>query len=118
MSVINSNYQVSVGQFGLRVIEVTGRCTREERAAIEANVTRRYDLVPLPNSGGAILKTLDGSTPRVVEILPDTFKGQRFRCVKVSGVVNPMAPEQHGGSYSGRTILRFAMRYQEVGGVA
>ena len=118
MSILNTNYRVSIGQYGLRVIEVTGRCTRIERSDVEADCCRRFDLVPLPNSNGAILKSLDGSTPRMVRIRPDTFSGDQYKCVKIEGLVNPMAPAQSGGSHTGQIILSYYIKYQEVGAIA
>ena len=118
MTILNENYRVSPGQYGLRIVEISGRCTASERADIEANCTRRYTLVPLPNAAGAVFKSFDGTTPKVVEIRPSTFSGTRFTCVKVEGVCNPFAPSQEGGTYRGHAILGFLKRYQEVGDVA
>lgn len=118
MTVLNENYRVSQGQYGLRVIEITGRCTAAERTNIEKNCTRRFGLVALPNAAGAIFKSLDGTTPKVVEIRPSTFSGKYITCVKTEGYVNPFAPIQEGGTYTGKAILYFYKRYQEVGDVA
>lgn len=118
MSELNRNYRVEAGAYGLKMIEVTGRCTETERTRIEGNCTHRYELVPLPNASGAILKSLDGTTPRVVDVRPETFMGRPYQCVKIEGVCTPLAPEQDGGRWTGHAILSFLMRYQEVGGVA
>jgi len=115
---LERKYRVSTGQFGLAVIEVMGRCTDDEVAEVEADCTRRFELVPIPNASGAIFKSMDGSLPKTVKVEPSTFDGKRYTCVKVDGRCNPLAPEQSGGSYNGKAVLRFVERYQEVGGVS
>lgn len=120
MSVLEQKWIVDLDpQTGLFVFVVTGRCTSDERADIEANVTRRYEMVTLPNAGGAVLKSLDGSTPFLVEVEPPTMGGAVYTCVKVEGACTPFAPAQPVGSpYAGKTILSYRMRYLQVGGVA
>ena len=118
MTILNANYRISIGQFGLRVIEVTGRCTASEQDNIETGVTSRYQLEPLPNMAGAIFKSLDGSDPQIGTIAPPTFSGGAIPVVKIEGFVNPFAPAQEGGDYEGQAILHFTCRYQEVGSVA
>ncbi len=118
MSILERRYRLSTDGYGLAVIEVTGRCTGEEAATIEANCTRRYVMVPLPNAAGAILKSLDGTQPTIVEVTPSTITSRTYRCVKVDGRVNPFTPQQQAGSHTGKTVLQFLMRYQQVGGVA
>jgi hypothetical protein len=118
MTILNANYRISIGQFGLRVIEITGRCTASERSSIEGGCTARFQLEPLPNMAGAVLKSLDGTTPTICSITPPTFSGGTIQCVKIEGFINPFAPAQEGGTYVGQTILSFVERYQEVGSVA
>ncbi len=117
MTILNENYQVMTDAHGLYVIELRGRCTHEERSGIEANCTRRYRMIPLPNAAGAVLKALDGTVPAIVEVSPPTLNGT-YNCVKVDGRCNPLAPTQDGGPYDGKTILAFYVRYQQVGGTA
>ena len=118
MPYINTNYKPETdSSTGLAIITVTGRCTDDLRATIEANCTRRYKMVLAPNAAGAVLKALDGTFPRIVEIRPPAMPGAVFRCVKVDGRVEPYAYRQTGGAYNGQFIHRFRMVYQQVGGV-
>lgn len=119
MTILSRNYQIDTdAQTGLSVITLSGRCTGDEAAGIERDCTRRYEMVTLPNAAGAILKSHDGTNPKVIEITPSTITTRKYKCVKVDGRVNPLAPAQPDGPYAGQTILRFMVRYQEVGGVA
>lgn len=118
MSIVETKYRLSTDPNGLAVIEVSGRCTGDEAAAIEANCTRVFQMVRIPQARGAILKALDGTVPRIVEVEPSTLTSRRYRCVKVDGRCNPLAPAQTGGPYSASTILSYYVRYQEVGGVS
>jgi len=119
MSFVSTNYHVSPGEHGTNVIEVTGRCTQDERVGVAANCTRRYKLIPFPNAVGAVLKSHDGTLPRIVEVTPSTFDAAAvYECVKVDGYCNPFAFTQPDGPYAGKTVLEYYMRYQEVGGVA
>lgn len=118
MTIISTNYRVSPGPHGTFVIEQTGRCTETERSSIEADVCRRYQLIPFPNASGVVLKSLDGTNPQVEDIRPSTFSGDRFSCVKVEAYCNPMAPKQTAGTYNGRYILAYYIRWQQVGDVA
>lgn len=99
------------------MIEKTGRCTGDEVENIEADCTRRYELVVLPHKTGVILKSMDGTQPLVVTVQPATFDSREYSCVKIDGYCVPFAAEQTGGPYSGSTILRYVIRYQQVGGV-
>ena len=118
MAILESKYRVSYDQYGMRVIEVTGRCTSNEDSGIRRGCTRKYRMVEIPNSVGAILKPMDGTKPRVENVTPPTI-GSRVKCVKVEGYTNPFAPIQPGGSsYSGYAILTYYIRYQEVTDVA
>jgi hypothetical protein len=117
MSILNSNYRIETGDFGLAVITRTGRCTPDEVTGIEANVIRRWDLVPIPHQRGAVLRVLDGTTVVYYTVTPPTV-AKSYTCVKVSGRCNPFAAAQPGGTYSGLAILSFEERYQEVGAVA
>jgi len=114
MSFLNINYEMDSGEHGLARITATGRCTEDEAAGIEANCTRRYSLHPLPNMAGAILKSLDGSLPRVLEVSPGVQSTRKYSCVKVEGRVNPFAPVQDGGDHEGKAVVSFSIVYQEV----
>jgi hypothetical protein len=117
--IIDSQFDVQTdAETGLAVIVQTGRCTGEEWAAVEADCTRRYEMVILPHASGAILKSLDGTVPALVEVRPPTLTNKAFLCVKTDGRCRPFAPAQVGGPYNGQTILRYQIRYQEVGAVA
>lgn len=118
MSFLNKNYNLAPDQFGLTVITETGRCTADEKSAIESNVTRRHEMVPIPNASGAIMKSLDGGTPLIVSVTPATMTNKEYRCVKIEGVCNPMAPVQTGGTHSGSAICRYRKVFQEVGGLS
>lgn len=114
MTILNENYSIEPGEHGTVRIAITGRCTADEALDIETDCCRRYELVPVPASRAVIFKALDGTTPEQVQITPPTV-GRTYNCVKVEGYVNPLAPVQTGGSYSGNAILRFYMLYQQVG---
>jgi len=118
VSIIDRKYRQSRDQYGLAIIEVTGRCTEDEIDDIEANCTRRYEMVPIPNASGAVLKSLDGTQPVKLEVEPPTFGGRKYECVKVDAYVNPFAYLQDGGSYDGHYITTYYVRYQEVGGTS
>lgn len=111
-------YRLSTDQYGLAVIEVTGRCTQDEVFAVEGNCTRRYSMVTLPNASGAVLKSLDGTTPWIELVTPSTIPARTYQCVKVDGRCNPHAYQQKDGPFTGYMILTFMKKYQEVGGVA
>jgi len=115
MTKLNDNYRITPDQYGLVIIEVTGRCTHDEVATIEANCCRDYKMVPIPNASGAVLKSLDGTQPRVVSVTPTTFGSKSYDCVKVEGRCNPLAPVQDAGDYSGSAIVTFFEKYQQVG---
>lgn len=102
---------------GLAVIKVTGRCTSDEAKGIETGCVRRFEMVTLPHANGAILKSLDGTVPKVVPVTPPTI-GRIYRCVKVGGRTRPFAYRQPAGPYVNKTILSYEIIYQEVGGVA
>lgn len=114
MSIISTNYRVMQGEYGLKVIEVTGRATSDERADLEDGVVSRYVLVPYPAAAGATFKILDGSRESYTTLTLPT--GARLQCVKVAAEVNPMASTQSAGMpHAGEVIVRFALRYQQVG---
>jgi len=117
MSILNQNYQVETGEYGLAVITITGRCTSDEAATIETGCTRRYDLVPIPQAAGAVLRSKDGTSPAIIAITHPTMN-RVYLCVKVDGRCNSFAAVQTGGPNSGKAIGRFMIRYQEVGSVA
>lgn len=120
MSFLNTNYRIETGEYGLAVITATGRCTADEAAAIEGGCSRRYDLVAIPQTSGAVLRAKDGTNPALVSITPTTT-GRTYLCVKVDGRCNPLAAVQPFGApaaISGKAILSFIMRYQEAGSVA
>lgn len=117
MAILEEKYMPTPGQYGLMVIEVSGRCTADEASGIRSGCTWKYEMVALPNASGAVLKSLDGTVPRLLDVRPSTIP-ITFRCVKVAGWVEPFAYVQPAGPYAGKAILRFRIRYQEVGGVA
>lgn len=117
MSIINSNYSVEPGQFGKLVIIVTGRCLGSDAAAIALGCCRNYELVKIPHSTNVVFKSLDGVAPTLVSVTPPTI-GIAYPCVKVEGYTQPMAPLQTGGPYTGNTVLRFTIKYQEVNSIA
>lgn len=118
MTFLNKNYKISKDGFGLAIIEETGRCTADEVTTVENGITRRHEMVPIPNSSGAVLKALDGSQPAVIEVTPSTITTRTYLCVKIMGFVNPLTPVQEAGTYSGSAITTYLIRYQEVGSVA
>ena len=118
MALQDNRYSKRPGPHGLSVITMTGRCAESDVATVEGSCTRRFELVPIPNSTGAILKSLDGSVPGIVSVEPATFGGRKYNCVKVDGYTNPFAPQQTGGPFSGKAVLQFVIVYHEVGGIA
>ena len=118
MALREKQYKLRRDQHGLLVIEESGRCTQNDVADVESDCTHRYQMVELPHMAGAILKALDGTDPKTVEVNPSTFGTQSYTCVKVDGQCQPFAPRQSGGSFSGSYVLRYRIVYQEVGGVA
>jgi len=118
MPLIDEKYRYRTDQYGLAVITMYGRCTHDKQEEVESDCTRKYDMVSIPNTSGAVLKSLDGTFPTIVEVEPTNMPAQRYRCVKVDGRVNPYAPQQTGGPYDGYYILAYEITYQEVGGVA
>jgi hypothetical protein len=118
MPYISQNYSVETGEHGLMVITIVGRATADLAAAIEAGVCRRYRLVPYPAATGAVLKVLDGSSAVAQTVtVPNTSRS--YTCVKVRGEANPLAPTQAAGMpYAGQAIVRFVLRYQQVGRLA
>ncbi len=117
MSLLNTNYRLDSDQHGLAIITVTGRCTHDSAAAIEAGVTARYEMVTLPHVAGAVMKVLDGTSP-ALRAITVTTTGRTYQCVKVYARVNPLSPVQTSGAYSGKAICSYEIRYQQVGGIA
>jgi hypothetical protein len=105
-----------MGPHGSRIITVTGRCSGDSATvnAILENVVTRYQLEPIPQARGVILKALDGSDPEIYEITPSTI-GKTWNCVKIAANVTPMAPTQTGGVFNGKSVLVFEQVYQQVG---
>lgn len=118
MSALEAKYKISTDQYGLAIIEVTGRCTEQDTTSMLANVCHRYEMVPISGTSGAILKALDGVRPTLVTVTPPTLGGKSYQCVKVDATVNPFAPKQVGGTWNGRYILQYYVKYQQVGGVS
>jgi hypothetical protein len=116
--ILERKYSITRDSNGLAIIQMSGRCTENEIANIEGNCTRRYEMITLPNTSGATLKSLDGTRPLITAVQPSTFGGKVYRCVKVDGTVNPFAYKQKAGPYVGKFILQYFIKYQEVGGVA
>jgi hypothetical protein len=109
-------YELADGQFGTKVIRVTGRCSGDSSqvAEILGNRCLRFELEPFPQAQGVVLKALDGSNPSVVEVTPSTI-GRTFNCVKVGANVAPLAPAHSGGPYANSNVLTFEIIYQQVG---
>ena len=118
MPFIDTKYALGSDQYSLAVITLSGRCTGDMVETVESDCTRRFEMVAIPNSEGAILKPLDGTSGRIIEVTPSTLTNRKYLCVKVDGRTNPFAYEQTEGPYEGQTILWYVMRYQEVGGVS
>jgi len=119
MSFLEAKYEIRTDENGLAVITKRGRCTHDERSGIEANCTKVYEMIRIPNASGAVLKSMDGTQPRIVQVQPPTLTPATYNCVKVSGRVNPFAPAQPTGSpYAAKYILSYEIVYQEVGGVS
>ncbi|MDD5705437.1 MAG: hypothetical protein PHR35_05895 [Kiritimatiellae bacterium] len=117
MSVISTNYRITPGEHGLAVIEVSGRATSDESATLRAGVVTRYQMVPYPAARGAEMKPLDGSQAAVATLKDST--GVNWKVVKVYAEVNPMAPTQAiGMPHATKTIVRYLLRYQQVGRLA
>lgn len=116
MAKIAQQFEKAAGEFGLLVITETGWCKPLDAADVEGNCTKRYKLVALPNSAGAIMKVLDGSNAMITEVQMLT-DGQTYQCVKVHGETQPLAPLQDGGWADGVAALEYKIIYQEVGGV-
>ena len=102
---------------GLAIIVETGRCTHDEASSIEARCTRRYRVVVVPASTGGVLVALDGTTPSLRRVV-HRATGRTYKCVKVDGRCNALAPLQSGGAAVGRTVCTYMIRYQQVGSVA
>lgn len=117
MSIISANYRVTQGEHGLAVIEVSGRATASESATLRSGVVTRFQLVPFPAAKGAMMKMLDGSRVEDVRLTDST--GTTYHCVKIYADVNPLAPTQATGwPYAGSKIVRYLLRYQQVGRIS
>lgn len=117
MAFLEKKYRISTGEYGLAVIEVTGRCTHDEAATVEAGCTRRYRIEAIPHASGGVFKAMDGTNPRTSTVtVPATNRS--YQCVKVDGRVQGFAQAQVGGPYTGKKICQFRELYQEVGSVA
>jgi len=117
MAIRQKNYEIREGAHGTRIVTMRGECTPDEREGMEQNVCRRYRLITIPNAAGVILKALDGSNPKPESVTPTTT-GHTFTAVKIAATVNPFAPTQTGGTYSGNAVLSYEVTYQEVGNIA
>jgi hypothetical protein len=115
---IEKSYRIESGEFGTKRLVQYGRCDGDQPTiqAIEGNCTHVYELVPFPNSAGAVLKVLDGTAGTIVTVEPPTL-GRTYQCVKVSGRVTPLAPVQDGGYFSGKTVLEYEIVWQQVGAI-
>jgi len=118
MAILEEKFSIRTDSNGLAVIDITGRCTEDEKADIEAGATRRYEMIQVPNTAGAVLKPLDGTKGSLIDVEPPNMTPASFRCVKVDGRANSYAPTQVGGTHDGRRILLYVKTYQEVGGVS
>jgi hypothetical protein len=118
MAQTKKRYRLTPDEHGLFVIEESGLCVAGDIATISRDCCWRYRMVALPNVAGAVFKSLDGSVPRVTRVAPATFGGTGYDCVKVFYEVNPYAPLQSGGVYSGSSVLAYTIRWQQIGDLA
>lgn len=109
-------FRKSPGEHGTWIVEETGLCVASEAADIEAGCTKRFVLEALPQARGVIMKVLDGTAPVLIKVKPPTYN-ETYNCVKVFGEVQPFAPEQEFGTWNGKAILSYTIRYQEVGDI-
>jgi hypothetical protein len=116
---IEVSYRIEAGEFGTVRLVQYGRCDGDDTTVetVEKGCTRVYELIQWPNAAGITLKALDGTTPAVVDIKPPTI-GRTYKCVKISGRVNPLAPVQEGGSFQGKTVLEYEVVWQQVGALS
>ena len=117
MAIISKNYVVSPGEYGLCVISEKGRCTDDERAAIEDGVCHDFVLVKIPEAFGAILKSMDGTLPQPVAITHPTT-GKSILCVQTQGYLNAASAVQTSGPYIGKAVCAYLRVWQQVGGVS
>ena len=113
--VLNINYEIADGPYGLKIITMRGRCTASHQSTLERDVVTKYRIVTIPGTPGGVVKTLDGSKPTVVSVRPTTMD-KTYHCVKVGALFNPFAPKQTAGPCAGQAILQFVLTYHEVGG--
>jgi len=99
-------------------ITETGRCLAADISGIEGGCTWRYELVPVPQASGAILKPLDGTDPTAVSIALYGAASVTYSCVKVAAYVHPFAPQQSGGAFNGQYVYTYEITWQQVGGVS
>lgn|GEM_PF-3314804 len=119
MALSAERYTVRTDRFGLKLVTMRGWCQEDDIDTVEAHLCRRYVMVPLPQSTGAVLKSLDGSAPYTQYLEPPTWGGEKILVVKVVGhIVGTVAPLQSGGAYDGHYVLAFEIVYQEVNGVS
>lgn len=117
MAIISRRYLVSRGEYGLAVITEKGRCTDDERAAIEDNVCHDYVLVKIPEASGAVFKSLDGTLPQPQMVTHPTT-GKSVLCVQTQGDLNALSPVQTSGPYSGKAVCEYVRVWQQVGGIS
>lgn len=113
--VLNENYEISDGPYGLKIITMRGRCTASEQDKLGKGVITKFRIVTIPGTPGGVLKSLDGAKPTVERIRPTTMN-KTYACVKIGALFNPFAPKQTAGPCNGEAILQFALTYHEVGG--
>lgn len=116
MAKFAQQFRKKPGEYGLWIVEETGLCLQSDVSDIESGCTKRYKMVPIPNSAGAVMKVLDGTNPAISEIVPLTYS-QTYNCVKISGQCEPYAPSQDGGPLVGQTVLFYTIEWQQVGGI-
>jgi hypothetical protein len=115
------HFEKAAGEHGLFTITETGICLPMDAPGIEEGCTKRYKLVALPNAAGGVMKVLDGTAGTIVSVTMLT-DFQTYKCVKVHGETQPLAPPQNlagaAPSWSGgQAVLTYRIVYQQVGDV-
>lgn len=114
---IEESYLIRDGDFHSKIIVQYGRCDGDSKTVESIlNGGSLGDVIWVPGTRGVSFKPRDGTNPSVVKVTPPTI-GFTFTCVKISGRVWPMAAEQPGGVFSGKTVLRYEVIYQQIGNI-
>ena len=114
MSYLNTNYRIEEGPHGYKTIHQSGRCTADSKPDIKQDLITRWQWAVVPQTQGAVFKSLDGQTPVIKNVYIETVD-QTFTCVKIGALVTKFAPQQSVGLYAGQYILYYEITWQEVG---